>query len=215
MKSFAILALTAIAGVFAAPAGDLEARQLGGSTANDFLRYGCKGVIMIYARASTEPGNIGSSVGPILQSGLGSRYRNNFAMQGVDYPADLASNFLPDGTLPSAITTMQNLLTKAANDCPNAKIAAGGYSQGTAVTAGAISRLPANIRNRIGAVVLFGYTKNLQNRGGIPNFPSNKLKVYCAVGDLVCTGTLIITLSHFTYLNDASGAVTFIANRLG
>lgn len=54
----------------------------------------------------------GSSVGPILQSGLGSRYRNNFAMQGVDYPADLASNFLPDGTLPSAITTMQNLLTK-------------------------------------------------------------------------------------------------------
>lgn len=58
MKSFAILALTAIAGVFAAPAGDLEARQLGGSTANDFLRYGCKGVIMIYARASTEPGNI-------------------------------------------------------------------------------------------------------------------------------------------------------------
>lgn len=78
-------------------------------------------------------------------------------MQGVKYPADLVSNFLPDGTLQSAINTMADLIQRAANECPNAKIAAGGYSQGTAVTAGAISKLPAAVRDRVGAVVLFGY----------------------------------------------------------
>lgn len=49
-----------VAGALALPADQqFEKRQLsGGSTANDFVRGGCKGVIMVYARASTEPGNI-------------------------------------------------------------------------------------------------------------------------------------------------------------
>ena len=62
-----------------------------------------------------------------MQDGLSSRYRNDFAMQGVDYPADLASNFLPEGTQTSAINTMVDLITRAATQCPNAKIAVGGY----------------------------------------------------------------------------------------
>lgn len=67
------------------------------------------------------------SVGPILQSGLNSEYRRDFAMQGVDYPADLASNFLPKGTQQSAIDKMASLITQAAQQCPQAKICAGGY----------------------------------------------------------------------------------------
>lgn len=67
------------------------------------------------------------SVGPVLQSGLNSQYRGDFAMQGVDYPADLASNFLPKGTQQSAIDTMAGLITQAAQRCPQAKICAGGY----------------------------------------------------------------------------------------
>lgn len=212
---FSILALsTLLAGAIAAPTQLVE-RQLLGDTANDFVRGGCKKVIMVYARASTETGNIGISVGPLLNSGLGLRYPGNFAMQGVDYPADLASNFLPEGTLSSAINTMASLLTRAAQQCPDASLAAGGYSQGTAVTAGAVSKVSSDVRDKIKAVVLFGYTQNAQNRGGIPNFPSNKLKVYCAIGDLVCTGTLIITLSHFTYTLNAADAVSFIAGKIG
>jgi len=200
----------------AAPA-NLEVRQLigGSTTSNDFVQGGCKDVIMIYARASSESGNIGSSLGPSLKSGLNSRYRNNFAMQGVDYPASLADNFLPGGTTQDAINTMANLLTRAANECPSARIVAGGYSQGTAVTAGAISRVSASVRDRVVGVVLFGYTQNQQNRRGIPNYPSSNLKVYCATGDLVCSGTLTITLAHFSYAGDVNNAVSFLAGKIG
>lgn len=61
-------------------------------------------------------------------------------------------------------------------------------SQGTAVMASSISTLSSTIQNQIKGVVLFGYTKNLQNLGRIPNFPSSKLSVYCDVADAVCYG---------------------------
>lgn len=50
-------------------------------------------------------------------------------MQGVPYPADLASNFLPDGSNQAAIATAQGLIEQVYNQCPNARIVAGGYSQ--------------------------------------------------------------------------------------
>jgi cutinase len=79
----------------------------------------------------------------------------------------------------------------------------------------AISELSSSVRDKIKGVVLFGYTKNLQNGGRIPNFPSNKLEVYCALGDLVCTGTLTITAAHFTYVDEASGeAPAFLASKI-
>ena len=67
------------------------------------------------------------STGPVLQKGLNKEFKGDFAMQGVDYPADLPSNFLPGGTQKSAIEKMAQLLTDAATKCPNAKLAAGGY----------------------------------------------------------------------------------------
>ena len=45
--------------------------------------------------------------------------------------------------------------------------------------------------------VLFGYTKNVQNRGVIPDFPSSKTKVFCFSTDWVCYGTQIVGNSHF------------------
>lgn len=100
--------------------------------------------------------------------------------------------------------------------CPNTPIVAGGYSQGTAVMAGAIPKLDASLRARVVGTVLFGYTKNSQNRGAIPNYPAGNLKVYCATGDLVCTGSLIITASHFSYTDEARGpAPQFLQGRIG
>lgn len=52
--------------------------------------------------------------------------------------------------------------------------------------------------------VLFGYTKNLQNRGEIPGFPASKTEVFCRSTDLVCYGTLIVGYGHFLYAGDAA-----------
>ena len=93
---------------------------------------------------------------------------------------------------------------------------AGGYSQGTAVMSNSVSELSATIRDQIKGVVLFGYTKNLQNSGKIPNFPAEKTKVYCNISDAVCYGTLYIAPAHFLYTTDSSvAAPRWLAGKIG
>nr|3DCN_A Chain A, Cutinase [Colletotrichum gloeosporioides]3DD5_A Chain A, Cutinase [Colletotrichum gloeosporioides]3DD5_B Chain B, Cutinase [Colletotrichum gloeosporioides]3DD5_C Chain C, Cutinase [Colletotrichum gloeosporioides]3DD5_D Chain D, Cutinase [Colletotrichum gloeosporioides]3DD5_E Chain E, Cutinase [Colletotrichum gloeosporioides]3DD5_F Chain F, Cutinase [Colletotrichum gloeosporioides]3DD5_G Chain G, Cutinase [Colletotrichum gloeosporioides]3DD5_H Chain H, Cutinase [Colletotrichum gl len=179
----------------------------------------CPKVIYIFARASTEPGNMGISAGPIVADALERIYgANDVWVQGVGGPylADLASNFLPDGTSSAAINEARRLFTLANTKCPNAAIVSGGYSQGTAVMAGSISGLSTTIKNQIKGVVLFGYTKNLQNLGRIPNFETSKTEVYCDIADAVCYGTLFILPAHFLYQTDAAvAAPRFLQARIG
>lgn len=218
MKFLQLLALAGLATALPAPAaapvevdhtaGEIEARQLS-STRTDLERgssSNCPRVIYIFARGSTEPGNMGISAGPVLASALELRYANNIWVQGVGGPylATLADNFLPAGTSRAAINEAKRLFTLANQKCPNAAIVAGGYSQGTAVVASAVGELSASIRDQVKGVVLFGYTKNLQNAGRIPNFPSDRTKVYCSVADAVCWGTLFILPAHFLYPADAA-----------
>jgi hypothetical protein len=72
-------------------------------------------------------------------------------------------------------------------------------SQGAALAAATISGLSSSVRDQVVGTVLFGYTKNLQNAGRIPNYPTDRLKVFCNTGDLVCYGTLTITAAHLSY----------------
>ncbi|KAK4172283.1 cutinase-domain-containing protein [Triangularia setosa] len=185
----------------------IEARQLfGRDTKNELLEGGaCPPVIFIYARGSTERGNLGT-LGPSVGSALEDRFgAANVWVQGVGgaYTADLLDNVLPDGTTQAAITEMRNLFILANTRCPSAKVVAGGYSQGAALAAASIRDSSATIREQIKGVVLFGYTKNLQNLGRIPNYPRERTEVYCAIGDLVCTGSLIVTAAHLTYGDEA------------
>ncbi|KAI6370618.1 separase/separin [Pyricularia grisea] len=84
------------------------------------------------------------------------------------------------------------------------RIALKKHSQGTAVMSNAISELSSAVQDQIKGVVLFGYTKNLQNSGRIPNFPADKTEVYCNASDAVCFGTLILLPAHFLYTTEAS-----------
>lgn len=59
-----------------------------GTTANDIKDGICRDITFIFARGSTEVGNLGESVGPSVAKKLG----NKAAIQGVDYTASIASN---------------------------------------------------------------------------------------------------------------------------
>ncbi|KAK4164651.1 family 5 putative carbohydrate esterase [Cladorrhinum sp. PSN259] len=231
-----LTAIAALASVVSAvPIDDVRARELieshartmylearawdaASETANELTTGGaCPPVIWIFARGSTEGGNLGSlggRVGTALENSLGAA---NVWVQGVGgaYKANLLDNLLSKGTTDAAITEMKNLLIKANTACPSAKIVAGGYSQGAALAGQAIATSSAAIREQIKAVVLFGWTKNEQNNGVIPNYPANRLKVYCESADLVCSGTLIVTPAHSTYKDEAEGvAPQFLISKL-
>ncbi|KAH7392203.1 cutinase [Phaeosphaeria sp. MPI-PUGE-AT-0046c] len=223
MKSVTYLLATLFTAQAAPLTGTIELseRQLGGSTVRNDLQDGnaaeCPKAIFIFARASGEDANMGGSTGPRVASALEKSFPNDLWVQGIGepYSADLASNFQPKGTSDEAIGEATKMFELAAEKCPEAAIVAGGYSQGTAVIAATIPDLDAAIQEQVKGVVLFGYTKNQQNSGGIPGLPAEKVKVFCNERDEVCEGTLNIKPAHFLYLTDASGpAPEFLAARI-
>jgi cutinase len=88
--------------------------------------------------------------------------------------------------------------------------------QGTAVMHNAVSSLPTNVKAKLIAGVLFGDTRNKQDRGQIPNFPKDKVTIYCAASDGVCKGTLQVTGGHFSYIGNGDGpkAIAFLKSKL-
>jgi cutinase len=178
----------------------------------------CPKAILIFARGSLELSNMGLLAGPSLASALKQQLgNNNIWVQGVGgpYKALLTPNFLPEGTNRQSIDEGKRLFRLAHTKCPNAKILASGYSQGTAVVGNAISEIESDIRNKIVGTALFGYTKNIQNKGAIRNYPQDRVSVFCAALDAVCFGTLFILPDHFFYADEASGpAADFLVSKL-
>ncbi|PNS21446.1 hypothetical protein CAC42_1225 [Sphaceloma murrayae] len=199
----------------AAPA--LEARQFSGSTANELVNGACRRITFIWARGSTEPGNLGSTLGPDVCSGLKSRFGStNVACQGVGgpYTAALGDNALPQGTTSAAIGEAVRLYNLAASRCPETLIVGGGYSQGGAVTHGLARQLSATVRGRVRGLLTFGDTRNQQDGGRIPPFPASQTRIICTPLDPICNGQLIVTLAHLSYGDDVPTGVNFLAGRI-
>jgi cutinase len=90
------------------------------------------------------------------------------------------------------------------------------HSQGTAVIFNAVSKLPPDLKSRVVGVALYGYTKNKQNKGVIPNYPPENVKVFCPSSDGVCGGKLNVNAGHFSYLTGSSQkeGYTFLTQKI-
>jgi len=172
----------------------------------------CGKVIFIFARASSEVGNMGGSMGPMLCNGLKKAYGDTGALcQGVGgaYGAGILDNVSFKGTTGGAIKEATTMFTTASTKCPGSVITFGGYSQGTAVMHNTVSALPAALKEKLVAGVLFGDTLNTQDKSQIPNFPKGKVEVYCTKDDGVCSGVLVVTNGHFAYTTNGDGDKAF------
>jgi cutinase len=128
------------------------------------------------------------------------------------YAASIATNISPARTDRTSISKGVAAFRKA-QGCK--VILAGGYSQGAAVMHNVIGKsLDARTKAKIAGVALFGDTRNRQDRGHIPNFPSQRSRVWCKPGDGVCGGQLLVNVGHLSYsARDIGQAATWLAGR--
>jgi cutinase len=79
-----------------------------------------------------------------------------------------------------------------------------------------VGALPAAIKDRVAAGVLFGDTRNKQDKSQVPNFPKDKVEVYCTKDDGVCWGSLNVTAGHFVYTVNGDGdkAIAFLKSKI-
>lgn len=95
-------------------AAALQARQFGSSTYNQLIDgTPCRPVTMIYARGTTQAGNVGdaAAVGPVFFNNLASRIGlSNLAVQGVTYAANVVG-YLQGGD-PAGSRTMADLINR-------------------------------------------------------------------------------------------------------
>ncbi|KAF3082709.1 hypothetical protein TWF706_001593 [Orbilia oligospora] len=161
------------------------------TTRND-LQNGsaCKPFTLIFARGTTEVGNLGTVVGPPLISALGRVLpggANALAVQGVNYPANVAG-FAVGGDRAGSrdMAALAHLLY--------------------------LFKLPQAAANKIAAVVMFGDPKNGDALG---KGADAKSKTFCNAGDLICRGQAVILAPHLTYGSDTGDAARFVAGLSG
>ena len=89
----------------------------------------CGDVVLIFARGSTEVGNMGTIIGPDLRRALERALPRGQSLttQGVDYAALLSTNYLPGGTDTRSENEMKDMLRLAHTKCPDAQIVVSGY----------------------------------------------------------------------------------------
>ncbi|MFG1606476.1 cutinase family protein [Actinoplanes sp. NPDC049265] len=179
----------------AAPGGFFErlrnraAQSGGGQNAN-----GCSDVELVFARGTGEPQGLGIVGRPLAQALAGELPGQNVGSFAVVYAA--AADQASAG--PGA-TNMTQHIEQVAQSCPDTQFVIGGYSQGASVTdiaagiRGAGTRgdaIPAELRSKVAAVVVFGNPLGLRRQTierASPDF-AGKAVEFCNNGDPVCGG---------------------------
>jgi len=139
-----------------------QAQAFSGDTQNG-LAQGCKSTIIIFARGTTESGNVGTIVGPPVFQAIAAKVgAGNLAAQGVEYPANV-QGFLAGGDATGS-KTMADLVTKAVTTCPDSSVIMSGYSQGGQLVHNAAKALPATVTAKLAGALIFGDPSTLMPR---------------------------------------------------
>jgi cutinase len=77
-----------------------------------------------------------------------------------------------------------------------------------------VKRLTDSTKAKVAGVVLYGDTRNKQENGKIPDFPTDRVLTFCNISDGVCGGALLVTAGHLTYTADVGKAVDFLVERV-
>ncbi|KAN0104468.1 Cutinase domain containing protein [Hyaloscypha variabilis] len=172
----------------------------------------CPSMSVIFARGTAEPGNVGILTGPPFFAAMAEYMNgtNQLAIQGVDYPADIAG-FLAGGS-PAGSAVMAKLINTTLAACPNTPLLLSGYSQGAQLVHLAAASLPANTTAKISSVVLFGDPKN---GTAIQGIAADRVLTICHSGDDICKGSDDIGISHLNYSLDAGTAAMFALGSAG
>ncbi|KAG5716566.1 Cutinase [Termitomyces sp. T112] len=174
------------------------------------LRQSCADVTVLFARGTGESGTIGTIVGPPFEAALRSALAGrSLDFEGIPYAASIAG-FLEGGD-PAGAATMANDITATANACPDTKIVISGYSQGAQVTHLAAAQLSSAVQNRVNAAVVFGDPDNGQPFPG--PIQAHEL-TFCAAGDNICAGGILILPPHLSYGADAGQAASFVVSQI-
>ncbi|MFI7588179.1 cutinase family protein [Spongisporangium articulatum] len=212
-----VLAAALATGLGAAPAHAVQASS-----------SGCADVLIIAARGTGEPGNVGAGL-----SGLVSAIQNGtskkVAAYGVPYPA--STDF--DTSVPDGVSRLTKRATKAVADCPRQRLVLIGYSQGAWVVGDALDSPNLNAAGRrVAAVVLYGdprfnaaesYDRGSFRAGVDGLYPratgalgryASRVRSYCDTGDWVCQNGADGNAHNLYGRNKTSAASTFVLAQL-
>lgn len=183
------------------------------TTENDLVGgAACADITVIFARGTTEAGNVGLLVGPpffdALKAAMGGSAK--LAVQGVDYPADV-EGFLKGGD-EGGSQKLADLVQQALQKCPSTKVVMSGYSQGGQLVHKAANILPTSAVAAVSSVVIFGDPDFGQ---AVQGASASKTLVVCHNGDNICEHGDLILVPHLTYGLNANQAAAFVIANAG
>lgn len=134
MKAFTTLSLVALSTAYVInpetqnyriPGGVTLSRRQDATTANDIKDGKCAGMTILFARGTTEPGNVGLLAGPPFFDQVKAMTGGDVAVQGIDYPADIPG-FLAGGDK-NGSALMAQTVGQVRSACPTTKLVMAGY----------------------------------------------------------------------------------------
>ncbi|KAH8731536.1 cutinase-domain-containing protein [Phaeosphaeriaceae sp. PMI808] len=189
----------------------LALAELSSQNQNDVTNGGaCKAMTVLFARGTTEGGNMGTLAGPPFVTAIGEMMgAGNVAVQGIEYPADIPG-FLVGGDRAGS-QLMAQMVGQVRAKCPDTNLVMAGYSQGGQLVHNAADMLSAQDSAFVSSAVIFGDPNNGKPVGKVT---AADTKVICHTGDLICAGQAVILPPHLTYGRDGDNAAQFVVNNM-